>query len=262
MPASDWSDVDASARPARFVTGLDQIRADPFFKAQKTRILDAMQLRSAERVVDVGCGTGDDIAEIASAGGGVAIGVERAAALLDEARRRHSGPVFVAGDARALPLRDASLDRVRVDRVLQHLAGAQEALCEWRRVLRPGGAFVVFEPDLVTARIEGMDAAAAATIAGWRAGTRPGADVVHGMAGALAAAGFDNVRVEPVVLELDDLRRADGMMGLPEWGESAANAGLLAPDDARRWRDDAWTAWERGVLRYSCTYLHGRARVG
>ena len=262
MPASDWSDVDASARPARFVTGLDQLRADPFFKAQKTRLLDAMQLRGAERVVDIGCGTGDDIAEIASLGGHVAIGVERAATLLDEARRRHTGPAFLAGDARALPLRDASLDCVRVDRVLQHLAGAEAALCEWRRVVRPGGALVVFEPDLVTARIEGMDAAAAATIVGWRAGTRPGAAGVHRMAGALAAAGFNDVRVEPVGLELDDLRRADGMMGLPEWGESAAHAGLFGPEDARRWRDDAWSAWERGILRYSCTYLHGRARAG
>lgn len=262
MPASDWSDVDASALPARLLTGLDQLRADPFFKEQKARILDAMDLRGAERVADIGCGTGDDTAEIASLGGHVAIGVERATALLDEARRRHSGPVFLAGDARALPLRNASLDRVRVDRVLQHLAGAEAALCEWRRVLRPGGLMIVFEPDLVTARIEGLDAAAAEAVIGWRAGTRPGAGVVHGMAGALAAAGFDDVRVEPVVLELDDLRRADGMMGLPEWGESAANAGALGADAARHWRDDARSAWERGVLRYSCTYLHGRARAG
>ena len=260
MPASDWSDVDASARPARFVAGLDALRADPFFAAQKVRILEALELPAGEIVADVGSGTGEDAAELARAGCR-AVGVERSAVLLAEARRRHHAPRFVAADARALPFGDETVSRVRVDRVLQHLDRPREALTEWRRVLRRGGALAVFEPDLLTARIEGLDPTVAVAVLRWRAGTRPGAGAVHDLAGALGAAGFADVRVDAVALDLDDLHRADGMMGLPEWGESAGGAGFLAPRDALRWRDDALAASQRGTLRYSCTYLHGRARA-
>jgi SAM-dependent methyltransferase len=181
--------------------------------------------------------------------------------LLAEARRRHRGPRFVAADARALPFGAATVSRVRVDRVVQHLDRPHDALTEWRRVLRPGGVLTVFEPDLTTARIDGLDPVSAAAVLRWRTGTRPGAGAVRDLAGALAAAGFADVRVDAVALDLDDLQRADGMMGLPEWGESAGAAGFLAPQDALRWRADAVAAAQRGTLRYSCTYLHGRARA-
>ena len=119
----------------------------------------------------------------------------------------------------------------------------------------------MFEPDLTSARIEGIDPGAAEAVLRWRAGTRPGAGAIRDLAAALETAGFADVRVDAAPLDLDDLRRADGMMGLPEWGESAAGAGFLAPPDALRWRDDALAAWKQGTLRFSCTFLHGRARA-
>jgi ubiquinone/menaquinone biosynthesis C-methylase UbiE len=45
------------------------------------------------------------------------------------------------GDAHDLPLADASVDRAKVDRVLQHVEDPASAIAEVRRVLRPGGVF-------------------------------------------------------------------------------------------------------------------------
>jgi len=258
---SAWSDVDASARPSRFVTGLDRLRNEPFFAEQKARLLAAMELRGGERVVDVGCGTGEDTAELARMGCR-AVGIERSETMLVEARRRHPDLRVIAGDAHRLPFRDSTLDRVRADRVVQHLARGLDALRDWQRVLRPGGALVIFEPDLATARIEGVDREAAEAVVDWRAGTRPGGATVHALGDVLRGAGFGDVRTDGVLLELDDLGRADGIMGLEAWGEAAGAAGRLAPEAAARWADEARAAWADGQLRYSCSYLIGHARAG
>ena len=61
---------------------------------------------------------------------------------------------FIAGDARYLPLRDASADVTFSYSVLQHLAkhDVRRALREMRRVLIPGGAAVVQMPNALGVR--------------------------------------------------------------------------------------------------------------
>jgi hypothetical protein len=82
---------------------------------------------------------------------------------------------------------------------------------------------------------------------------------VHDLAAALHTAGFVEVHVEPLELDLTDLGRADGILGLATWGRAAADAGLLSRDDAQRWRDDVHIASRGGTLRYRCTYLLAEA---
>ena len=51
--------------------------------------------------------------------------------------------VYVAGNAYTLPFADAFFDAATMIRVLHHMAEPQRALAEVRRVLRPGGLFVL-----------------------------------------------------------------------------------------------------------------------
>ena len=257
MPASEWSTVDAAADPGRLLTGLDALRAEPFFAESKARIAALLAATASTRVLDVGCGTGEDAIALDQP----AVGVERSVVMCTEARARHAHLPLVAGDAAALPIRDACADALRADRVVEHLPDARAALREWRRVLRPGGRLVTFDPDLTTATVEGVDDRSAATVRDWRVTTRPGAATVHALHDALAASGFVDINVEARVLELTDLDRADGIMGLPTWGHAAAQAGALGADSAARWSDDVYNASQAGTLQYRCTYLlaHGTA---
>lgn len=257
MPPSEWSAVDDAPDPRRLLTGLDALRAEPFFAESKARMTAILAATRADRVLDIGCGTGEDAIALAAP----AIGIEGSVVMCSEARSRHPNLALVAGDAAALPIRDAQVDAVRADRVLQHLPDAPAALREWRRVLGRNGLLVCFDPDLTTARVDGVDGSTAAIVLGWRSGTRPGASTVHDLAAALRTAGFVEVQVEPLALDLTDLDRADGILGLATWGRAAADAGLLSRDDARRWSNDVRIASRGGTLRYRCTYLLAQANA-
>jgi len=258
--SSAWTDVDRARDPDRLVAGLDRLRSDPFFAEQKAKTIEQLALTGAARLLDVGCGTGADLSEMSDAAGDV-YGVERSVVMLAEARRRSPSARVVVGDAAQLPFTGASFDRVNVDRVVQHLPRAADAVSEWRRILRRRGRVVMFEPDLTTARIEGADPATAAAVVAWRAATRPGAAAVKTLGDVLTAAGFAGVRVEHAVLELGDLGRADGMMGILEWGEAAEAAGALGSGAGARWRADVSNAASRAQLRYSCRYVRAIGRV-
>jgi ubiquinone/menaquinone biosynthesis C-methylase UbiE len=99
--------------------------------------------------LDVACGFGRHAIPLAAAGFRVT-GVDRSAALLDEARRRAGGdaewPRLVTADYRELPFDDASFDAaLNLYTSLGYLGDAEDTnvLREVARVLRPGGRLVI-----------------------------------------------------------------------------------------------------------------------
>jgi ubiquinone/menaquinone biosynthesis C-methylase UbiE len=104
-------------------------------------------LPASGRIVDIGGGPGTHAAHLAEAGYEVVL-VDPMERHLEAARQRaQTGPAFevLAGDARELPLPDASCEAALVMGPLYHLVQAEErrrALAEAHRVLRPGGVLL------------------------------------------------------------------------------------------------------------------------
>jgi SAM-dependent methyltransferase len=105
------------------------------------------------KVLDVGCGIGNDAFELVTSVGpsGVVTGVDFSESLIAEASRRGAdrgiSVKFEVGDAQALRFSDNSFDAVRTERMLMHVPDASKALAEMARVLRPGGRMVVHDFD-------------------------------------------------------------------------------------------------------------------
>jgi SAM-dependent methyltransferase len=88
------------------------------------------------RLLDVGCGTGA-LAVLAGAAGATVEAADPAPAMAEAAQGRGIPAVVATGEA--LPFDDAAFDVVAANLVLPHLERPEEALREWRRVVRPGG---------------------------------------------------------------------------------------------------------------------------
>jgi SAM-dependent methyltransferase len=108
-------------------------------------LLDASSVGAGTRVLDVASGPGY-VAAGAAARGAQAIGVDFAANMVAEARRRFPEIDFREGDAENLAFDAGSFDAVTCGFGLLHIADPDKAIAEACRVLRPGGrcAFTVW----------------------------------------------------------------------------------------------------------------------
>lgn len=100
---------------------------------ESTAALEPLALESRERVLDVGCGTGELSRVLAAESPGEVIGVDAATDLLAVAREQTGLPT-VAGDATRLPVRDGIADLVVCQALLINLPDPAAAVREFRRV--------------------------------------------------------------------------------------------------------------------------------
>lgn len=109
-------------------------------------VVDRAAPTAGERVVDVGCGTGN-AALLAAARGARVTGVDPAPRLLEVARERARAAgldaEFAGGEAAALPLGDGEADVVVSVFGVIFAADARAAAAELARVTAPGGRIVL-----------------------------------------------------------------------------------------------------------------------
>jgi ubiquinone/menaquinone biosynthesis C-methylase UbiE len=151
-----FTSVDQTGDPAFFLRFLEAANRNHTIITAKPIIIDGLRLRGGERVLDVGCGMGADVFDLAARVGpnGHVTGVDLSESLIDEARRQAEGrdlPVsFEVGNVEELRFDDGTFDAVRTERLLMHVPDADRGFAEMVRVLKPGGRLSVFDFDWET----------------------------------------------------------------------------------------------------------------
>ncbi len=119
-------------------------------------VVDAIRADvKAADILDVGCGTGTLLADLARSGATSLSGVDLAPKILEVAREKISAAGQTA-DLRAadaeepLPWAADSFDVATLTGALHHFYRPQDVLAEIHRVLRPGGLLLVVDPCFVT----------------------------------------------------------------------------------------------------------------
>lgn len=99
---------------------------------------------SALRVLDIGCGTGNQlIADRAALPAAEYVGLDRSFGMLCEARRKAANIALVRADGAAPPFADASFDFACCQFAFHHVEDKAGMLHAVLRVLRPSGRFVL-----------------------------------------------------------------------------------------------------------------------
>jgi SAM-dependent methyltransferase len=238
-----FADVDSSANASALISYLDAARHAPSIAEAKQWSVERLHLVPGNRVLDVGCGTGDDVVTMASRLGqnGRAVGVDASLVMVAEAQRRHGHRPqvwFGAAEAERLPFGSAAFDACRVERTLQHLSHPDRAVAEMTRVLKPGGRVTALEPDWGTFVIEGADPEVSAHIMAPHVARHPHPHIGRGLRGLLTAQGFSDIEVAAGVVIHTDLESSMRAFFLSGAALRAVSDGRVSESDGEKWLAD------------------------
>jgi ubiquinone/menaquinone biosynthesis C-methylase UbiE len=218
--------------------------------------LDFAGTAAAERVLDVGCGTGHLAAAVCAVSNASEVhGVDLSPVYIEHAKRHNPDPRldFRVGDACAFDYPDGAFDRALSLLVLHFVPRAKDAIAEMRRVTKPGGVVGAAVWDarggFVANRLFFDTAAALDPKAGERRArnysrpmTRPG-ELVH----AWRAAGFRDVVETVLCIRMEFTSFADYWAPyLGRDGPGAEYVGTLGDAERARLEDAVKAAYLDG----------------
>jgi SAM-dependent methyltransferase len=229
-------------------------------RGTRTFLYRRANLLRAERVLDVGSGTGVLTEELADRTKGQVVGVDLDPGMVDFARKRGGKAEYRTGDAHDLAFRDGWFDLVVCHFLLLWCSDPTRVAQEMVRVTRPGGAVLVCaEPDY-GGRIDYPDL----PLGRWQceALRREGADPLLGrkLRGLFALPGVRDAEVGliPGMWDLATLRAEfDAEWSL--WERTLE--GLVPPDELSRVRAMDMAAIETGERLVFMPVFYAMVRV-
>ncbi len=194
-----------------------------------------------DRIVDVGCGPGyylDEIAVQVGPGGRV-VGVEPSGTMRDAAAvrtARHGNVTLLDGDATAIPIDDGWADRALAVQVLEYVDDTSAAVAELARIIRPGGTVVVWDIDWATLSWHSADPGRMdRVLAAWD-NHLAHPSLPRTLAPSMARAGFEHVRAEAYAfLNRDVGPNSYSGLVLPLIADYVRNTTLVPGDEVTAW---------------------------
>jgi ubiquinone/menaquinone biosynthesis C-methylase UbiE len=217
---SDFTDVDRASDPGHLVRFLNTVSALDVIRAYKRRSFDLLGLQPGQVVLDLGCGNGDDVRELAQLVGttGRVVGVDRSETLIATALERLGEdklPVeFQVGDACGLNFPNEMFDGCRADRVFHHMVKPEQGMAELVRVARSGARVVTIDPDFETAIVDAPDPALTRTLLNLNCDSYRNGQIGRHMRAMFIEAGLIDVDVEPLTVLLEDYGLAKQVLAL------------------------------------------------
>ena len=249
-----WGKVDRAADPRAFVDYLDAVSGLETIQRSKQQTFDLLELREGDRLLDVGCGTGEDVQALARrvGGSGRVVGVDGSERMVAEAQARARDanlPVeFRVGDAEGLEFAAGTFDGCRAERLFVHLSHPERALSEMVRVARPGARIVVADRDWETLAIDVPNRAITRKLVGFHCDSGGSRWIGRQLRRLFCEAGLTEIAVFSDTLVFTDFSQADFVFELRETAAQARTAGAVSESEANQWLGDLEQAQRRGTF--------------
>lgn len=240
-----FGEVDTSGQVELMLTYLDLFETLPGMAELRAESCSGAGPLDGLRVVDIGCGTGTAVAEMAAAGAEVT-GVDVSASFLTIADERHPELDFRLGSAEDLPVDSGTIALARAERVFMHIADPTPAIAAIRRVLAPGGRINLMDFDADMWAVDADDEDLTSRLMLGFKDTLTNPLIGRQYRRLLLDAGFENVTVGLRPLIFDDFETIEGILGgvamVAVLGERVTQA------ESETWLDDMRRRSQRGRM--------------
>ncbi len=260
-PQSGFTDVDHTDAPANYVQLMDFQHGTAFVQMYKQRARRLLDIQPGQRILDAGCGTGEDARELARLTGpdGYVTGVDLSQTMLDEAERRSQGqslPIsFRQGDIHQLLFDDDTFARCYADKTFQHLPDPKQALSELIRVTRPGGRLVIVDPDHDTHVLDTPYPDVTRRFFRFRSSGIRQPDIAHRQYGMFREAGLTDIVVEPLTWIATDYESIRPLSHFIEGMRLAEQHGTVTSEEASHWIAALQDSINAGRFFHAVTYF-------
>ena len=237
-----YRNIDAQPDVARMIEALEQRGRAPAQRRLRRRFLRFVGVRSRDRVLEVGCGTGVVLRDLAALVGarGAIVGVDPSRHVVTAARAlcREVRTISVrVADGAHLPFAAGRFDAAIAVTVVLHVADPLAMVKEMVRVTRPGGTIALQEQDFGTVAVTHPDRELTDRILrGVAAHIYEEPYSGRRLPGLLRAAGLERVRLLTDVYQDTELEPYTKTV-LERRAENAVRVGIVDPRTAQRWLD-------------------------
>ena len=232
--------VDQTSDPEFYVQLLDEAGSLDSIRACKHKMLSLLDAQKGHRILDVGCGTGEDVMDLARMVGseGRAIGVDKSETMMAEAKRRSAGsglPVeWRPGDAQCLDFADNTFDGCRAERIFVYIEAPRKLLAEMIRVVRPGGRVIVFDVDVDAFIFNIADRALNRKVVNAICDSFPNGWIGRQLPALFRSSGLVDTFIIPHTLIFPLTTLAMALEGVLK---NAQETGVLTDDEVKKWRE-------------------------
>ena len=258
-----WRALDAQPNVATLIAGLERRGGTPAQRRLRRRFLRFVPVRPGDRVLEVGCGSGVVVRDLAAMVGrrGSVVGVDSSRAVLAAARRlcrpaaAGARIALRAGDGHRLPFAAARFDATLAITVILHVAEPIAVVREMTRVTRPGGRVGLQDQDFGMVAVTHPDPALTDRILDGvvkhiyeepYSGRR--------LPGLLGAAGLTGVRLLTDVFQ-DTTLEPWTKTFLERRAEYAVGFGLVDAATAQHWLDGFTATVAAGAFVFTMNYF-------
>lgn len=255
----NFSDVDSMVNPFHAVEEMDKMRSQGGIQAIKTRALRYLDLKAGEKVLDIGCGSGDDVRRIAEcvSPGGRVVGIDSSRTMIEAAEKRtptgRSDVRYLVKDVHNLEFEDSTFDGVWCERTLQHVNDPARVIQESRRVLSDGGRMVLIDSDWETFVINHPDRALTRKILNSFCDS-----IAHGwsgrsLLGLCSRAGFKSTEIFAETAFSSDFNLLFEGMNFSGFLQELRTGGTLSEVELDRWSNDLKAADVNSTFFFAVT---------
>jgi SAM-dependent methyltransferase len=221
---------------------------------RRLSVLESLALEAGEHVLEVGCGGGIFLPDLAAATqpGGRTVGVDISQDQISAAESRCAkltGAEAMVADAADMPFDDAAFDAVVALQVIEYVSNPAATLAELRRVCRSGARIVILAtlwdslfvnsptPEL-TAKI----------VAGWQNHT-PHQNLPVDLRAMMTSAGFKLIHQTPVPILSNNWAEGSFIYWAARlWGAYVAGQGHITGEEHRTWLEGLEQASRDGTF--------------